>query len=627
MAVSPAGRLVHTLARLGVRRARPTFLFALVILGVVVGPSIAPAQQLDLTWVDNSGGQASFIIQRATGSTGAYVQIAQVPVGVVSYTDTAVARGTNYCYEVAAVNNAGMSDFSNIACGNPSGGFTLAVTKAGTGAGSVASSPAGINCGTTCSYTYPVSSPITLTATPSSGSTFSGWSGGGCSGTDSCTLVGNVSGSVTATFVAAGAVAVGSVAPNQGARGAVVPVTITGSGFAAGATVAVSGTGVTVSNASVGSASQMTATLGIASGAALGTRDVTVTNSGGAGATLTGGFTVVSAAPATLTLVYNGKLRDRVGQGNVALAPDGALDGTLTATLSASGGRAVTGLRLDSDAPGTWDTSSATGYWVLAVAPSLDGALLNTPGTMAVNFPVPDGGSFVLFASDYLGGEFLPGRTLTVTATFSDGATATASTMVPGAPVSAAPPPTLTSISPAAVGVGGGAFTLTATGTDFVSTSVVQVNGSPRATAFVSATQLTATVPASDTASVGALSITVVTPAPGGGISAIQPLTVRGTSLTVSATTAHPGDSITATLTNSPGGSTDWLGLAPVGSPDTTFLQWIPVGAGLTNRTWTVTMPATVGLYEFRFYPNNGYTVSARSPAVSVATSIPGTRP
>jgi len=38
-------------------------------------------------------------------------------------------------------------------------------------------------------------------------------------------------------------------------------------------------------------------------------------------------------------------------------------------------------------------------------------------------------------------------------------------------------------------------------------------------------------------------------------------------------------------------------------------------------------MPATVGLYEFRFYPNNGYTVSARSPTVSVATSIPGTRP
>jgi hypothetical protein len=143
----------------------------------------------------------------------------------------------------------------------------------------------------------------------------------------------------------------------------------------------------------------------------------------------------------------------------------------------------------------------------------------------------------------------------------------------------------------------------------------------------MSATRLTATIPASDIASVGALSITIVTPAPGGGTSAIQPLTIRGPGLTVSATTALPGGSITATLTNSPGGSTDWLGLAPVGSPDTTFLQWVSVGAGVTNRTWTVTMPATVGLYEFRLYLDNGYTVSARSPAVFVGNGSPGTRP
>ena len=40
----------------------------------------------------------------------------------------------------------------------------------------------------------------------------------------------------------------------------------------------------------------------------------------------------------------------------------------------------------------------------MAVAATLDGALLNAPGTMAVNFPVADGGSFVLFAADYLEG-------------------------------------------------------------------------------------------------------------------------------------------------------------------------------------------------------------------------------
>ena len=220
------------------------------------------------------------------------------------------------------------------------------------------------------------------TANPATGSNFSGWSGGGCSGTGPCTLVGNASLTVTATFTLAGAaVTVSSVAPNQGSPGAAVPVTINGSGFAAGATVSISGTGVTSSNVTVGSAAQLTATLTIAGGAAPGPRNVTVTNSGGGGGgTLTGGFTVVApatggpvtpnqgtsgaTAPATLTLVYNGMIRDRVGQGNTALAPDRALDATLTATLSAPGGRTVTGARLDSDGPGIWDTTSGSGYWV-----------------------------------------------------------------------------------------------------------------------------------------------------------------------------------------------------------------------------------------------------------------------
>ncbi len=428
----PARHVLDTFARLWVGRARPLLLYGLVTLGVVVGPSIALAQQLNLSWVDNGDGQASFIIQRAPGTTGTYTQIAQVPVGVVSYTDTTVSLGTTYCYQVAAVNSTGMSAFSNVACGSPSGGFTLTAAKAGSGAGTVASSPAGIDCGTACSYTSVSGKVVTLTATPASGSTFSGWSGGGCSGTDPCTLAGNGSVTVTATFAAAGVpVMVNTVTPNQGTPRAAVPVTINGSGFATGATVSISGTGVTSSRVTVRSTTQLTATLTVASGAAHGTHNVTVTNSGGGSGTLPGGFTVMSATPATLTLAYNGKLRDRVGQGNTALGHDGALDGTLTATLRASGGRTVTGLRLDSNAPGVWDTTSATGYWVLAVAPTVDGAVLNAPGTMAVNFPVADGGSFVVFASDYQGREFQPGRTLTLTATFADGSTATAATTVP----------------------------------------------------------------------------------------------------------------------------------------------------------------------------------------------------
>jgi len=124
-----------------------------------------------------------------------------------------------------------------------------------------------------------------------------------------------------------------------------------------------------------------------------------------------------------------------VGQGETALGPDGTPDGTLTVTLSASGGRTVTALRLDGDyapAPGLWLTNSpGTTHYVLGVAPTLDGAMLNAPGTMAVNFAVPDGGSFVLFAADWENTGFQPGRTLTLTASFADGSTATTTITVP----------------------------------------------------------------------------------------------------------------------------------------------------------------------------------------------------
>jgi hypothetical protein len=65
---------------------------------------------------------------------------------------------------------------------------TLSVSKSGSGSGSVTSSPAGIDCGATCSASYDDGTPVTLTATPDAGSTFTGLSGGGCSGTGTCVV-------------------------------------------------------------------------------------------------------------------------------------------------------------------------------------------------------------------------------------------------------------------------------------------------------------------------------------------------------------------------------------------------------------------------------------------------------
>jgi hypothetical protein len=87
------------------------------------------------------------------------------------------------------------------------------------------------------------------------------------------------------------------------------------------------------------------------------------------------------------------------------------------------------------------------------------------------------------------------------------------------------PAPAATSLSAQNVFVGSQAFTLTVTGTRFVPGSVVQANGSPRPTTFVSQTQLRAAIPASDLTQIGDLPIRVVTPAPGGGTSSPLSLT------------------------------------------------------------------------------------------------------
>ncbi len=78
--------------------------------------------------------------------------------------------------------------------------FQLSVGKNGTGAGTVTSDPAGIDCGATCSATYASPTSVTLSAAAEPTSTFTGWSGAGCSGTGTCTVTMSAARNVTATF-------------------------------------------------------------------------------------------------------------------------------------------------------------------------------------------------------------------------------------------------------------------------------------------------------------------------------------------------------------------------------------------------------------------------------------------
>ena len=145
---------------------------------------------------------------------------------------------------------------------------------------------------------------------------------------------------------------------------------------------------------------------------------------------------------------------------------------------------------------------------------------------------------------------FVSSTQLTTTLTANDLATAgslSITVATPGGGMSAPltftvnnPLPSLSSISPSSVSAGSPGFTLTLTGSNFIPNSVVHVNGANRGTAFVSATQLTASIPASDLTVGAYLSITVSSPTPGGGTSSAVTLTVNNPLPSIASVSPNP---------------------------------------------------------------------------------------
>ena len=81
------------------------------------------------------------------------------------------------------------------------------------------------------------------------------------------------------------------------------------------------------------------------------------------------------------------------------------------------------------------------------------------------------------------------------------------------------PVPSVVGVAPTPVLVRSSTLTVTVTGTNFIASSTVQWNGQALPTTFVSATQLTAQIPAIDLATAGTAQLTAFTPTPGGGTS------------------------------------------------------------------------------------------------------------
>jgi len=114
------------------RNLFPTFvLISLLSLAALAGPRESGAGELQATWMDNSSNEDGFKIERRTGTTQTYTEIAIVGANVTSYNDSGLVDWDTYCYRVLAFNAAGSSPYSNEVCAaarpDASGGLLAAV--------------------------------------------------------------------------------------------------------------------------------------------------------------------------------------------------------------------------------------------------------------------------------------------------------------------------------------------------------------------------------------------------------------------------------------------------------------------------------------------------------------------
>ena len=113
--------------------------------------------------------------------------------GFSSWGGRCLGESANVCTVVMDDNKSASANFTF-------GAYYLTISKTGSGSGTVSSSPAGIDCGATCTHGFDAGTLVTLSAVAAGGSTFSGWSGGGCSGNSTCMVTMSSSLSISAIF-------------------------------------------------------------------------------------------------------------------------------------------------------------------------------------------------------------------------------------------------------------------------------------------------------------------------------------------------------------------------------------------------------------------------------------------
>jgi hypothetical protein len=71
--------------------------------------------RIDLTWTDNATNETAYVVERApdnAGVAGAFAQIASLPAGAASYSNTGLSANTRYWYRVRATNSTDASAYS-----------------------------------------------------------------------------------------------------------------------------------------------------------------------------------------------------------------------------------------------------------------------------------------------------------------------------------------------------------------------------------------------------------------------------------------------------------------------------------------------------------------------------------
>lgn len=211
--------------------------------------------------------------------------------------------------------------------------FTLAVGR--TGSGTVTSAPGGINCGSTCSTSFPAGTGVALSAVPSAGWAFAGWTGA-CSGAGGCSITMDSAKSVTANFVQT-ASQIFALAVGKAGNG-------------------------TVTSSPAGITCDPTCTASFASGTA-----VTLTATPGAGSTFTGWSGACSGAQLMCTVTVDGPkslsaVFDQAAAQTFPLAVSTTGSGTITSAPAAISCGATCAGRFPSGASVTLTASPAPGW-------------------------------------------------------------------------------------------------------------------------------------------------------------------------------------------------------------------------------------------------------------------------